>query len=126
MQTHTYNHERITQGLDLWQHIVVTQQQILREQGHIPQDDPRMWRDLLDLLDNEHYALLFEIMDRVHEVWHVTPHHERLISRARDYFESHCDRMPRAMDRNPSYKAPSWGFVMALREIWEDIVRAHT
>ena len=110
-------------GVDLVVHIAQHQQQIIQASGQIGIDDPRMWRDLLDHLDNEHWELIFETLNQISQAWPTKPWHARKIQQAQEYYEKHRARSPRAMDINPTYKAPSWGCVMAIREIIEEIQR---
>ena len=115
--------ERMRLGVDIWQEIVQRQQEIIRQSptGTIDSNDARMWQECLDLLYNEHWELIFETLDQVQQAKHLRPHQDRMIKTARDYYAKHRDRSDRAMDINRNYKRPSWGCVMVMREIWEEI-----
>lgn len=116
--------ERFEAGLDLWAEIVRIQHEIqATSPGHeIQINDPRMWQGLLDLLDNEHWELLFETMRHVEQYLWFRPHHSRMIQEAEDYYQRNRHRGPRVMDCRARYKQPGWKCCMALREIWEDLV----
>lgn len=115
--------KRLEAGLDLWALIHDIQRDIIRTNpdGKININDPRMWEQCLDQLDNEHWELIFETIVAVHEHVFFRPHQERMIQDAMEYYRKNKHRGPRAMDINPKYKKPSWGCVMAMREIWEQI-----
>lgn len=115
--------ERMTLGVDIWQEIVQRQQEIIAQSptGTIDSNDARMWQECLDLLYNEHWELIFETLDQVQQKKFLKPYQERMITTARDYYRKHQHRSDRAMDINPRYKTPSWGCVMVMREIWEEI-----
>lgn len=115
--------ERMSLGVDIWQEIVQRQHEIIAQSstGIIESNDPRMWQECLDLLYNEHWELIFETIDQVQQKKFLRPHQERMIKTAQDYYHKHKHRSDRAMDINPNYKRPSWGIVMVMREIWEEI-----
>lgn len=112
-------------ALDLWQHIAEVQNAILAQSPthEIEINDARMWQDLMDHFDNEHYELLFEILAVYTSQCFIKPHHQTLIDRARDYYRKNQPFSDRAMDRRPRYKQPQWGLMMTLREIWNEAAR---
>ena len=108
-------------GIEICQHIYQQQKQILAEGHKIEINDPRMWRDCLDQLDNEHWELIFEVLVELESKVFLPQHQVRLIQDAMEYYAKHKHRSDRAMDYNPNYKKPSWGCAMAIREIWTAI-----
>jgi hypothetical protein len=115
--------KRLEQGLDLWAEIVRIQHEIIRlsPDGKIEINDPRMWAECLDLLDNQHWELIFETIAAVESQVFFRPHQTRMILEATEYYRKNRNRSPRAMDINRNYKKPSWGCIMAMREIWDEI-----
>jgi hypothetical protein len=117
------DHERMTLAVDIWQEIVQRQHEIMAQSptGEIEINDARMWDECLDLLYNQHWELIFEALDQVQQRKFLRPHQDRMIKTARDYYQKHQHRSDRAMDINRNYKRPSWGVVMVMREIWQEI-----
>ena len=115
--------KRLEAGLDLWALIHDIQRDIIgsNPDHKIEINDPRMWAECLDLLHNQHWELIFETIVEVQKHVFFRPHQERMIQDAMEYYAKHRHRSDRAMDINPKYKKPSWGCVMAMREIWEQI-----
>jgi hypothetical protein len=115
-------YQRWQAGIEICQHIYQQQQLILKDSDEIETNDPRMWQDCLDQLDNDHWELIFEVLAELDDTVFLRPHQQRLIQDAMQYYVKHKNRSDRAMDINPKYKKPSWGCCMAIREIWQDII----
>lgn len=118
--------DELERALDLWEDFALTQNEIIKQQGDINRDDPRMWQGYLHKWSNEEWRLVLEAVGEL-----LTSHPYIFKRFQRDAFvkavqtllkyESSHDR---CLDVK-QHKAIAWKMSMTLRELWNQC-QGHT
>lgn len=106
-------------GLERWQDIAEALNTIIREEGEITINDPRIWQGYLHSWNNEDWLLVLNAVEGLleqHPELFKSYHEDAFIS-ARDVLTKHFNTHDRVLDKKP-YKRHAWKMIMTLREIW--------
>jgi hypothetical protein len=111
--------DRLEQALDLWQSFAETQNAIVKEQGDINKDDPRMWQGYLHKWSNEEWRMVLEAVGEL-----LTAHPTVFKRFQRDAFVKAVQTLlkyenshDRCLDTK-QHKHTAWKMAMTLRELW--------
>ncbi len=112
----------VDKGIDLWESIATTLNDIVTTEGTIKKDNPRIWQGYLHTWSNEDWENIFSALNtvRTHNPDVFTEFNERKLLEAVAVFKKGSMLYPRCMDRKHS-KTYAWATIMLMREVWNQI-----
>ena len=112
----------VDKGIDLWESIAHTLNDIVTTEGTIKKDNPRIWQGYLHTWSNEDWENIFSALNTVHQrnpdVF--TAFNERKLTEANSVFKKSSMLHTRCMDRKAN-KTYAWSTIMLMREVWNQI-----
>ena len=113
MKTH------LDQGLDRWEEVAITLNNIVKQQGEIAINNRDIWDGLLHRWENEDWeqaltavATLMEQHPKIFKKYHRDAFQE-----AARTLVKHMDSTDRVLDKK-LYKKTAWKMIMSMRELW--------
>jgi hypothetical protein len=112
----------VDKGIDLWESIATTLNQIVKDTGKIEKDNPTIWQGYLHIWTNEDWENVFAALNTVYQrnpdVF--TTFNERKLTEANSVFKKSSMLHTRCMDRKTN-KTYAWSTIMLMREVWNQI-----
>jgi len=111
----------IKQGIDLWESLAVTLNNIIEEQGEITINDERIWDGFLHAWDNEDWIKALVAVDMLYEQHpeYFKSFHEDAFQTARKLIIG-SGGTERILDRKRN-KVHAWKMIMTMRELWNAV-----
>jgi hypothetical protein len=116
----------LDRGIDLWESMANTLNQIVLDTGKIERDNPTIWQGYLHQWNNEEWEDIFYAVNTVKSIHPdaFTDFNERKLVEATAVFKRAKMLHLRCMDRK-STKTYAWSTIMLMREVWNTIHQQH-